>query len=147
MYRAADFYNQHPEIESRQHYIECLKRNYDRILEKGAAQNPLPEKESGKRGRVKRGKIRALIDRLRTYKGEICRFVDDPIVPFTNNQAERDLRMVRMKSKVIGTFRSEQDAKDFLLLKSLTSTAAKAEFTAFDALHSLFQGQLAWRTE
>ncbi len=147
MYRAADFYNQHPEIESRQHYMECLKRNYDQILEKGAAQNPLPEKESGKRGRVKRGKIRALIDRLRTYKEEICRFVDDPIVPFTNNQAERDLRMVRMKSKVIGTFRSEQGAKDFLLLKSLTSTAAKAEFTAFDALHSLFQGQLAWRTE
>lgn len=147
MYRAADFYNQHPEIDSRQHYMECLKRNYDQILEKGAAQNPLPEKESGKRGRVKRGKIRALIDRLRTYKGEICRFVDNPIVPFTNNQAERDLRMVRMKSKVIGTFRSEQGAKDFLLLKSLTSTAAKAEFTAFDALHSLFQGQLAWRTE
>ncbi len=147
MYRAADFYNQHPEIDSRQHYMECLKRNYDQILEKGAAQNPLPEKESGKRGRVKRGKIRALIDRLRTYKEEICRFVDDPIVPFTNNQAERDLRMVRMKSKVIGTFRSEQGAKDFLLLKSLTSTAAKAEFTAFDALHSLFQGQLAWRTE
>lgn len=147
MYHAADFYNQHPEIESRQHYMECLKRNYDQILEKGAAQNPLPEKESGKRGRVKRGKIRALIDRLRTYKGEICRFVDNPIVPFTNNQAERDLRMVRMKSKVIGTFRSEQGAKDFLLLKSLTSTAAKAEFTAFDALHSLFQGQLAWRTE
>ena len=147
MYRAADYYNQHPEIESRQHYMECLKRNYDQILEKGAAQNPLPEKESGKRGRVKRGKMRALIDRLRTYKGEICRFVDDPIVPFTNNQAERDLRMVRMKSKVIGTFRSEQGAKDFLLLKSLTSTAAKAQFTAFDALHSLFQGQLAWRTE
>ena len=96
---------------------------------------------------MKRGKIRALIDRLRTYKGEVCRFVDDPIVPFTNNQAERDLRMVRMKSKVIGTFRSEQGAKDFLLLKSLISTAAKAEFTAFDALQSLFQGQLAWRTE
>lgn len=68
MYRAADFYNQHPEIESRQHYMECLKRNYDQILEKGAAQNPLPEKESGKRGRVKRGRIRALIDRLRIYR-------------------------------------------------------------------------------
>lgn len=47
----------------------------------------------------------------------------------------------------LDTFRSEQGAKDFLLLKSLTSTAANAEFTAFDALHSLFQGQLAWRTE
>ena len=81
-------------------------------LKKGAAQNPLLEKESGKRGRVKRGRIRALIDRLRIYRGEVCRFADNPIVPFTNNQAERDLRMVRMKSKVIGSFRSEQGAID-----------------------------------
>ncbi len=146
-YRAADYYNQHPEIESWQHYMECLKRNYDQILEKGAVQNPLPEKASGKRGRAKRGKIRALIDRLRTYKGEVCRFADNSIAPFTNNQAERDLRMVRMKSKVIGTFRAEQGAIDFLLLKSFTSTAAKARIAAFDALFSLFCGQLALGTE
>ena len=57
-------------------------------------------------------------------------------------QAERDLRMVRMKSKVIGTFRSEQGANDFLILKSITSTAAKAKSTAFDALLSLFHGHL-----
>ena len=142
MYRAANHFNQHPEMESREHYMECLKRNYDQILEKGAEQNPIPEKEPGKRGRVKRGKIRALIDRLRIYKGEVCRFADNPIVPFTNNQAERDLRMVRMKNKVIGTFRSEQGANDFLILKSLTSTAAKAGVTVFDALLSLFHGHL-----
>ena len=142
MYRAATHYNQNPEIGSREHYMECLKRNYDRILEEGTAQNPIPEKAPGKRGRVKRGRIRSLIDRLRTYKGEVCRFADNPIVPFTNNQAERDLRMVRMKSKVIGTFRSEQGANDFLTIKSLTSTAAKAGSTAFDALLSLFHGHL-----
>lgn len=147
MYRAADYYNQHPEIDSRQHYMECLKRNYDLILEKGTAQNPIPEREPGKHGRVKRGKIRALIDRLRTHKGEVCRFADNPLVPFTNNQAERDLRMVRMKSKVIGTFRSEQGAKDFLMLKSFTSTAAKAGVAAFDALLSLFVGQMMWGSE
>ena len=147
MYRAADYYNQHPEIDSRQHYVDYLKLNYDQILEKGAAQNPIPEKESGKRGRVKQGRIRSLIYRLRTYKGEVCRFADDPIVPFTNNQAERDLHMVRIKSKVIGTFRSEQVVKDFLLLKPLTSTAAKAEITAFNALLLLFHRQLALETE
>ena len=102
---------------------------------------------SENRGRVKRGRIRALIDRLRIYRGEVCRFADNPIVPFTNNQAERDLRMVRMKSKVIGTFRSEQGAIDFLLLKTFTSTAAKAGIAAFDALLSMFQGQLALWTE
>jgi len=76
-----------------------------------------------------------------------CRFADNPLVPFTNNQAERDLRMVRMKSKVIGTFRSEQGAWDFLSLKSFTSTAAKAGVTAFEALLSLFVGQMMWGSE
>lgn len=147
MYRAANHFNLHPEIESREHYMECLKQNYDRILEEGAAQNPIPEKESGKHGRVKRGKIRALIDRLQIYKGEVCRFADNPIVPFTNNQAERDLRMVRMKSNVIGTFRSEQGVNDFLMIKSLTSTLAKAGISALDALLSLFNGQLVLGTE
>lgn len=147
MYRAAEFYNQHPEINSRQHYMECLKRHYDEILERGVQQNPVPKKEKGKRGKPKKGKIRALIDRLREYKGEVCRFADNPLVPFTNNQAERDLRMVKMKNKVIGTFRSEQGAKDFLILKSFTSTAAKAGLTAFDSLLSLLNGRFALVTE
>lgn len=74
MCRTADYYNQHPEIDSRQHYMECLIRNYNRILEKGTEQNPIPEKENGKRGCPKHGKSRTLIDRLRKYKGEACRF-------------------------------------------------------------------------
>ena len=86
-------------------------------------QNPIPKKEKGKRGKPKKGTIRALIDCLIEHKGDVCRFADNPLVPFTNNQAERDLRMVKMKNKVIGTFRSEQGAKDFLILKSFTSTA------------------------
>ena len=146
MYRAANFYHQNPEVGSRQHYMECLKQKYDAILEKGTEQNPVL-KEKGKRGRAKRGKIRAFIDRLREYKAEVCRFADNPLVPFTNNQAEHDLRMVKMKNKVIGTFRSKQGAKDFLILKSLTSTAAKAGSTAFQALLSLFQGQFVLGTE
>lgn len=88
-----------------------------------------------------------MIDRLIEYKAEVCRFADNSLVPFTNNQAERDLRMVKMKNKVIGTFRSQQGAKDFLTLKSLTSTAAKAGFTAFDAFLSLLYGRFALVTE
>lgn len=146
MCRAADFYNQNPEIDSRKFYMDCLQQRYDAILEEAIQQNPISE-QTGKRGKKKKGKIRALIDRLLTHKGEVCRFANNPLVPFTNNQAERDLRMVKMKNKVIGTFRSEQGAKDFLTLKSLTSTAAKMGITAFDALFSLFLGQFALGTE
>jgi hypothetical protein len=111
------------------------------LLEEGVDLNLITEKPKGQRGRPKRGLIRALIDRLREYKGEVCRFADDPLVPFTNNQAERDLRMVKVKNKVIGTFRSVHGAKDFLILKSLTSTASKVGTTAFDALLSLIFGR------
>ena len=55
--------------------------------------------------------------------------------------------MVKMKNKVIGTFRSEQGAKDFLILKSFTSTAVKNGVTAFEALRSLLYGQFALVTE
>ena len=81
-----------------------------------------------------------MVDRLIEYKGEVCRFADNPLVPFSNNQAERDLRMVKMKNKVIGCFRSVTGATDFLTLKSFTSTAAKSGQTAFSALLDLFQG-------
>ncbi len=147
MERVADFYNRNPNVGSREHYIGCLKRTYDEILEKASEQNPLPEKDKGKRGKQKKGKIRALIDRLRDFKNEICRFADNALVPFTNNQAERDLRMVKMKNKVIGCFRSKESAEDFLLIKSFTSTAAKNGFTAFWALFLLLSGQFVLGTE
>ncbi len=56
--------------------------------------------KKGKRGEQKKGKIRALMECLRDCKDEICRFADNALVPFTNNQAEPDLRMVKMKSRV-----------------------------------------------
>ncbi len=147
MSRVADFYNRNPDVGSREHYMSCLKRSYDEILEKALQQNPLPEKNKGKCGKQKKGKIRALIDRLRNFKNEVCRFADNALVPFTNNQAERDLRMVKMKNKVIGCFRSKEGAKDFLIIKSFTSTAAKNGFTAFRALFLLLSGNFVGGTE
>ena len=89
MCRAADFYNQHPVIGSRQHYMDFLKQNYDRILEEAVKRNSITEKIFNRRGKTRKGKIRALIDRLIKYKGEVCRFADNSLVPFSNNQAER----------------------------------------------------------
>ena len=147
MCRAADFYNQNPDISSREQYMDCMKRAYDEIVRRAVEQNPLPEKTPGKKGRSKRGKIRALIDRLREYKDDICRFADNAFVPFTNNLAERDLRMIKVKNKVIGCFRSLEGARNFLTLKSFTSTAAKNGVTAFQVLLALFSGQVILGTE
>lgn len=147
MCREADFYNQHPEISSRQHYMDCLKQNYDRILEQAVRQNPIPKKKENRRGKPRKGKIRALIDCLIRYKGEVCRFADNLLVPFLNNQAERDLRVVKMKNKVIGCFRSFAGATDFLTLKSFTSTVAKTSMAALSALLALFQGNFACGAE
>ncbi len=59
MNRVADFYNRNPDVGSREHYMGCLKRTYDQILEKASEQNPLSEKDKGKRGKQKKGKKRA----------------------------------------------------------------------------------------
>ena len=147
MCRAADFYNQNPDVESRGHYMDCLKASYDEIVEKALLQNPPPEKIPGKRGRPGQGKIRALIIRFKDYREEILRFADNALVPFTNNQAERDLRMVKMKNKVIGCFRSMEGARNFLAIKSFTSTAAKNGITAFQAVFDLLGGNIVCATE
>ena len=72
---------------------EKLLRRYDRILTTAYRENPEPEATPGRKGRRKRGKVLALIDRLRKYKDAVCLFIKNFAVPFDNNQAERDLRM------------------------------------------------------
>lgn len=128
-----------------EHYMNCLKNHCDDILQRAVEQNPLPEPEKGKRGKQRKGKIRALIDRLIAYKGKVCRFSDNALVPFTNNQSERDLCIIKIKNKVIVCFHSQKGAKDFLALKSLTSTIAKLGLTFFQTVQALLCGTLfAW---
>ena len=74
--------------------IERFDKEYDRIIRKAYRENPAQENPSGRRGRAKRGNILSLIDRLRDLKKSVCLFVKNFAVPFDNNQAERDLRMI-----------------------------------------------------
>ena len=62
------------------------------------------------------------------------RFLRDPTVPFTNNQAERDGRMMKLRQKISGGFRSLQGAMDFALIRSFVSTARKQGWNIIDAL-------------
>ena len=113
---------------------------YDEIVNEALAANPLPEKDPGKRGRAKRGKVRALVDRLANRKFNWLLFFIDFIVPFTNNQAESDIRVFKVKQKVSGCFRSKSGADNFAAILSFISTARKNGFSAFSAIKDAFLG-------
>ncbi len=114
--------------------IAAFERRYDEIITLAYQANPPPEQRKGKRGKPKRGKPLALIDRLKKYKGEVCLFAHDFRVPFTNNLAEQSVRMVKVKNKVSGCFRTEAGASCFAKIMSLIQTARKHHINAFFAI-------------
>ena len=88
----------------------------------------------GARGRPPRRTGHNLLLRLRDCKDDVLRFLDDPAVPFTNNQAERDGRMMKVRQKISGGFRSQEVARDFAVIRSLISTASKQGWNVIHAL-------------
>jgi len=129
-------------VPLRPRLIECFERRYDAILAEGLAfhetQLPLVRaviKAGGKRrGRAPRRTGHNLLLRLAKHKEDTLRFLRDPTVPFTNNQAERDGRMMKLRQKISGGFRSLQGAMDFALIRSFVSTARKQGWNIIDAL-------------
>jgi transposase len=113
---------------------------YTRILNEGELANPPPQ-PTGKRGRPKQTPARNLLDRLVTHRGAVLAFLHDFRVPFDNNQAERDLRMLKVKSKVSGCFRSPQGADQFCRIRGYLSTLRKQGYSVLDGLTSVFVGQ------
>src|SRR5271166_2837538 len=111
--------------------IALIERSYDAILAQGFAfhaSQPALVRASGKakrRGPTPRRVGHNLLLRLSTRKQDVLRFLSDPAVPFTNNQAERDGRMMKLRQKISGGFRSEDGAADFGVIRSLLSTAKK----------------------
>lgn len=85
-------------------------------------------------------KILALIERLEQYKVSVCLFANDFSVPFDNNQAKRDIRMVKVKTKVSGCFRTEDGARDYLKIMSYVGTVPKHGFNAYEAIKRAFSG-------
>lgn len=118
----------------------AMEAEYDRILERGYQANPLPITPPGKKGKKKRGATRCLLDRFRSHKDEVLRFLWNPLVPFTNNQAERDVRMMKVQQKVSGTFRSRKGADAFCRIMSFVSTTRKLGRNACEAIADAFRG-------
>ena len=121
------------------HYHKFDKK-YDELIEQARKENPLPETAEKKRGRKKKGKILALVERLANYKVPVCLFIHNFNVPFDNNQAERDLRMIKVKTKVSGCFRTEEGARDYRKIMSYVGTAHKQGHNAYQAIKNAISG-------
>lgn len=121
-----------------------FRRRYRSILSGGDRECPPPaaRTRAGQRGPVARTKSRNLLERLRKYETETLRFMTDPLVPFTNNQGERDERMTKVQQKISGCFRSFLGAQIFCLVRSYLSTCNKHGLGATKALNILFSGKL-----
>lgn len=120
------------------YHLHNIEMQYDEIIQTALEENPLPEKKPGQKGRPKKGKVRALIERLQKYKGEVCLFVKDFDIEFDNNQAERGLRMIKTKTKVSGCFRTEDGIQNYLTVMSYVGTAKKHGKNAYEAIQSIF---------
>ena len=121
------------------HYHKFDKK-YDELIEQARKENPLPKTTEKKRGRKKKGKILALVERLANYKASVCLFIHNFNVPFDNNQAERDLRMIKVKAKVSGCFRTEEGVRDYLKIMSYVGTAHKQGYNAYEAIKNAITG-------
>lgn len=122
--------------------IEAIKAGYDAILENGKREwdKDVVRTKSGSRGRKIKSKAANLGERLRIHKESIIRFLWDHHIPFDNNQAERDLRMVKVKQKVSGSFRTEAGAKIFARMRSVISTLLKQKSPVLSSLTSSLRG-------
>lgn len=128
-------------IESR--YTNIFIKWYNKLIEEGLCYHEsLVELPRGKKNRKKRRKGHNLVIRLKKNKKEVLRFLREQEVPFSNNQAERDIRMMKLRQKVSGSFRTQEGAEIFCKLKSVLSTLSKQGMNPLEGLEKLLSGEL-----
>ena len=119
-----------------------LRQAYESILCEGEAANPLSSIRQAARGRVPQTPAVNLLKRLRRYGEDVLRFLENLAVPFDNNQAERDIRMPKLKQKTSGCFRTVAGAEDFAVIRSYIATLRKQGRDVFDALVGVFEHRI-----
>ncbi len=121
--------------------LRQLEQSYSQIISHGleyhAQLTPLP---TGKRGKPKQRDGKNLLDRLREKRNCVLQFMYNFAVPFTNNQGEQDIRMVKLKQKISGCFRTLMGGQIFCRIRSYISTARKQGWHTWDALAEAIRG-------
>ena len=118
-----------------------FKQRYDELIAQGLAVNPPPaDPPPKKRGRKKQSPPKNLLDRLQQFRPQVLAFMYDFRIPFDNNLAERDVRMVKIKQKVSGAFRTRTGAETFCAIRSYISTVRKHGHNVIDAIHDALTG-------
>ena len=119
----------------------ALVARYDDVLAAGGAANPPPERPPGQRGRVKQSPARHLLERLVLGKEEVLAFLYDLAIPFDNNQAEQDLRMLKVQQKIAGSFRADSGSEAFARIRGYLASLRKQGVALLAALYTVFTGQ------
>jgi transposase len=125
-------------------YVRDFESSYDKVVQKGLDANPEPKdvkRIQGKRGRKKRTLEQNMLNRLKERRNEVLKYMKDLSVPFDNNQAERDIRMVKLKQKISGCFRSKFGAQIFCRIRSYLSTCRKQGINLLQALENAMIGK------
>ena len=122
---------------------ELYRKQYRDLLAEAETECTPPKKSQKhwKPGRVARTKSRDLLERLKDFEDDVLRFMDNQLVPFSNNQAENDLRMIKVQQKVSGCFRSMEGIKIFCRIRSYLAPCRKQDVSASEALRLLSQGK------
>lgn len=125
---------------TKREYINLQKR-YRNILTRGEKELPaIPPKPKGKRGKIAKSDAHNLWERLRDYEYAVLLFAKKSEVSFTNNRAERDLRMSKVKQKVSGCFRTKEYAKAYCRISSYLQTMANKGYNPLIAIQKAFAG-------
>lgn len=119
-----------------------LQKRYRNIITRGEKELPeIPAKPNGKRGKIAKSDAHNLWERFKEHETAVLRFAIDPHVSFTNNRAERDLRMAKVKQKVSGCFRKELYAKAYCRISSYLQTMANKGYNPLLAIQMALAGK------
>ena len=120
--------------------VNFFEKKYLLLIDIGERINPIQTKRVNLKGRIAQSYPRQLLNRLIKYRDWVLAFLYNPLVPFTNNQAVRDIRMLKVQQKVSGYFKTEEGARDYCRIRSYILTMQKRGHSKHEALTLLFAG-------